>query len=763
MPSLNNGIATYINFVKTIKEQDIEILANTKKLPPEHFRQYIAETITRKYGIDEIIIESPEAKASTLYIPSNYRVHIRLHCPLAIAQKYDTKDINQIEFSHELRVINKATIVSSPSYALAQELSDELNISKFYYYKNPIIDFFQQKEERKEKAIDIIFMGRFQELKGMSYINQILLRLPSEYKVLLMGSNSSAFKISPNVKCTVLKKEAILSEERFELVKSSKVLILLSKFENCSMTILEALSCHVPVVAWDVGGNKEIACSKVLSCAKFEDYDDFVNRILLFIKKPPGYEDFYSSLKSINEDFSSGFDSVVSSLKKPAQADGMNLYRGINFSETQQHHIAKHFNDIANDNTNKKIRVFGIAYSNEHVEELWAPIIDKLGYEYRYASRRPLGYHTVFKHSPYPINKSWYCVFDWIQNSDRLVNQIIQYKPNFILFHNGSHPSYTNVLNKIKLLNIPIIFSELGWFPQKDHVYFDKWGVNGKSYIASLSFEQLCNTKDSQNKSKKLSGDYALIALQLENDTNIIIGSPRFKSNDRLIQYILSEIGDKTKIVIKPHPLDKTKDRYTKYESEQVSVVFDVPIDLLLAKAHSIIAINSTVLLQALDYDVNIYAFGFSILDNKGILIDCIHNNISDMWATNLVGSKKKRILIKKELECRQINLLKVRDSESIMSCVSQIALQPLIAYRCFNFSTLIGIGISNGAIPTKNISAKTDKNKQVHKGIFTRKLNKFRRTPMLFLKDMKNNIITKFKKGFLSYGFRNKTNTNIR
>ncbi|WP_139502108.1 glycosyltransferase family 4 protein, partial [Escherichia coli] len=67
------------------------------------------------------------------------------------------------------------------------------------------------------------------------------------------------FKLDPSVKCSVEKKGEVIGDKRFELVKKAKCLIMPSQFENCSMVILESLACHVPVVAWDVGGNAEIA------------------------------------------------------------------------------------------------------------------------------------------------------------------------------------------------------------------------------------------------------------------------------------------------------------------------------------------------------------------------------------------------------------------------------------------------------------------------------------------------------------------------
>ena len=129
----SHGIANYIkNLENALVGVEIITFENKRNLNAIAFREEVYDYVTKNFGYDDVIIEAPEAKASTLLLSSRYNVHIRLHCPLAIAQKYDGQKPNQQEFSNELRVINKAKIVSSPSYALAKELSSEIKIAVSY-------------------------------------------------------------------------------------------------------------------------------------------------------------------------------------------------------------------------------------------------------------------------------------------------------------------------------------------------------------------------------------------------------------------------------------------------------------------------------------------------------------------------------------------------------------------------------------------------------------------------------------------------------
>merc|ERR1712007_117526 len=103
------------------------IFSNNDNLPPSKFRVAVKKYVESKFGYDEVIIEAPEVKGSTLLLNKNYKTHIRLHTPGAIAQKYDGSTINEELFQEEIEAIEKATFVSAPSYGIIEELEEYLN------------------------------------------------------------------------------------------------------------------------------------------------------------------------------------------------------------------------------------------------------------------------------------------------------------------------------------------------------------------------------------------------------------------------------------------------------------------------------------------------------------------------------------------------------------------------------------------------------------------------------------------------------------
>lgn len=676
--SASHGIHNYnVNLLNYLALKDIktDYFANNKKLSPEKFRVEVYKYVTENYGIDEVLIEAPEVKASTLLLSKEYRIHIRMHTPGAIAQKYDNAEVNEELFAIELSVINNSKYVSSPSYGLIEELKDKITREDINVYKNP---FNLNIEISTEKEYNLIFMGRFQTLKGIEYINDILLRLPAEYQVVLLGNNSSKFLIHPRVKCNVLKLEEISTDERFEYVKKSKVLMQLSNFENCSMVILEAFACGTCVVAWDVGGNKEMANQTVLRIAPKKNIEYIVNEIIDLnedIHSYPKVDDFLEAIENIQIDFKNGLSNILNENEK--------IYKGLNLSHKHDLNIdyLKTKSVISHDAEYKKFgsRILAFSLSNEQIEEMWVPIIDKFGADYKFICRRPLGFMYKFN-NPFYVDKDKFEQFDWIRYPNLLIQQISEYKPNKILFHNGIHPMYKNILDRVKKAypNIPIVYSELGWLPQKDHIYFDIEGTNGSSKISKQSFEEFCEEKYPTISNENIEGSHILIVTQLENDTNLLVNSKRFKTMINFVRYVISELPNE-KFIIKTHPLDEDKDRFNIFNNETVKVVHEGDLESLIKASKAVIGINSTVLLEALKYDTNVYMFGDYLLSNKKVVIEVgVNESLKELWTDKYYSSRTAKDMVLNEFLNRQIHIPSLKNY-TVSELLDKKAFKPLL------------------------------------------------------------------------------------
>lgn len=770
----SHGIHNYnLNLISFLEKEGIkyDVLSNEDNLSAERFREYVKNYVEKLYGYDEVLIEAPEVKASTLLLDCNYSVHVRLHTPGAVAQKYDGAKINEELYSEELEAIENAKYVSAPSYGIINEIQNDLKRDDFSVYKNPFnIEIEHNQDENKTRKYDVVFMARFQKLKGIEFLNPILEKLPKSYKVLLFGNNSQKFKLSNKVSCQVDILDHIPGSERFELLKDSKHLLQLSKFENCSMVVLEGIACHCIVHAWDVGGNREIADGRVLKISPYGNVDYLVNQLLdtNIDSNKFALEVFEENLNDIHNDFSEGLLNIISNHSTNAfkPFKGLNKQESIAYnSDWLSESVPQAFSHTAAYNKFGK-RIFGFSMSNEHIEEFWMPVIDKMDADYRFVCSRPLGFMYKFN-NPYYVDPNKFSKYDWMRYPNILIKDIENFRPHKIFFHNGSHPMYYEVLNRIKRAfpHIPIVYSELGWFPQQDNVYFDTEGVNGLSSISKKNFTEFCGRDHIYPTQEKLKG-HTVIITQLENDTNLIVNSNRFKSMEKFVEYCISKVPKSEEIIIKLHPLENYPERFERFESSRIKVVKEGDLASIIQESKAVIGINSTVLLESLQYSTNVYFFGQGVISNKGVAIDCTAPSVdlSEVWTEDLFASDEDRLAVINTFKSLQIYLPSLCEL-TVAECLELPSFKPLTTSVAKytngeEFQMLLeSKGLKDGVKPNSNANsdiradiqeikdilnkmplkvisqvAKTNNNNDI--STFERKLRKLKKDPYRFFKD---------------------------
>ncbi len=685
-PIQGNGVNSYYDNVRAALFGKMRVVdfANNSNLPIADFQKEVLKFVSATYSQDDVVIEAPETRSPTLLLSRNYKVHVRLHTPLGICQQYAGERVQQNRLSDELRVISQAGAVSAPSYGIVREISKYLDTSNFSVFKNPIKVGFEYRR-RELRKYDVVFFGRLQKLKGADYLNSIFSRLPAHYKVALVGEGTDKFEPHGLVSCHVTGFGHVSGEARFEFLRDARVIILPSRFENCSMVLLEALACGCPVVAWKVGGNDEFP-TELVRTVPFDEIEPYVAAVIDAVETPIGDNDtsddhdhdhdhdhnargnpkvFHDFLSKLNGDFEAGLDHLIDRLEARDPAQSSAPYFSELKPQPAYHSVRRVAPFVVGESFFSGIRIFGFTISNEHIEEMWAPVLHYLGADYKFVCRRPLGFHKKFDRT-FPVDPTKFQQFDWIAHPDQLMKEIAAYKPHVLLTHNGSHPAYQHVLQAIKY-DIQILRTELGWFPQDGNIYIDRHGVNGASSIARQTFQSLVGSSYSSvfgqgsGMVEKVAQDIFLPA-QLPNDTNLIVFSPRFRTIEAFVEHVIAETPAGRKIYLKPHPLDANAARFHSYASESVEIVdARIPASDLLERVGHVAAINSTVLLEALIYPVNIYMGGVSVLSNKGIAFDLIDNDFGDVFQHTLFGTMRDRAALIAAFQGRQI---KVADLE---------------------------------------------------------------------------------------------------
>ena len=128
-----------------------------------------------------------------------------------------------------------------------------------------IIDF--SKKEINPLEIKIVFVGRLSKqkdplllLKAFNLLNQ---ELKEKSEIFIIGEGEKRRELKDFIFKNKLKEKVKLlgeleREEVFEVLRNSDIFVLPSNWEGFPYTILEAMSCGLPVIASDVGGVSEI-------------------------------------------------------------------------------------------------------------------------------------------------------------------------------------------------------------------------------------------------------------------------------------------------------------------------------------------------------------------------------------------------------------------------------------------------------------------------------------------------------------------------
>ena len=122
----------------------------------------------------------------------------------------------------------------------------------------------KRKAQNFDLKCRIVFVGRLAEPKKPEFLLKTFSELSSEIKektqVIIIGDGPkkefiiSSFKFLKNVDFL----GSLPRKKVFEILRESDIFVLISNYEGFPMTILEAMSCGLPVIASNVGGVSEV-------------------------------------------------------------------------------------------------------------------------------------------------------------------------------------------------------------------------------------------------------------------------------------------------------------------------------------------------------------------------------------------------------------------------------------------------------------------------------------------------------------------------
>ncbi|HZS34434.1 MAG TPA: glycosyltransferase [Methylomirabilota bacterium] len=314
-----NGVTSYLRNLRLFLRRSgipVVCISNDRDLPRREYQRHVRDALLPRLRTGRVVVEAPELKAPTLLLPPDAAVHVRLHCPNALVEAGNGWPVQWGEFAEEMEVARTARVVSSPSHALLRALDGHLAARAVHVYKNPPPPGVLPQLRPGARGRDVAFLGRFMRSKGVDSLVPVLERLPAGQSVALAGRDADRFAVPSPVRCQVALHGEIAGRARWRFLGEARVSLVLGRFENCSMTILESLAVGTVVVGWRVGGNGEIASPRLVRLVALDDCDALVATVLQALREPhPDPEEFREAVARVGADFRAGWRRVWSGLR----------------------------------------------------------------------------------------------------------------------------------------------------------------------------------------------------------------------------------------------------------------------------------------------------------------------------------------------------------------------------------------------------------------------------------------------------------------
>lgn len=663
---INHGITNYAeSAVNVLKNSGVDAY-----LYSNHSNRFNREIFSNELMSECAgnIVEIPDTHGIFPKGSTEIDVHVRLHAPILRLESLNQRALSKERFSRELATIDHAKYCSSPTLANVQAYKkyglkdcDNLNI-----FPNPL--FLEGFDRNKKRDIDIVFICRFERLKGIDLFAQLLCHLPRYLRVAIVGVKKEYQSYFSDLKfsCNLEVVNWATNEEKIDYLSRAKVCLVLSRYESYSMVAAEGLAAGCHVVGWNIAGFAEAFADGPVKFVRPFDVRLLAATILDSLSADlPSESSVIDFIDDNNRRYVNGVKNIISSSGRSVFFTGFSMPENYFPSASSLSAVTKEV--LENFSEKNAISFAGLSMNSESSENMWGCFIDgELFSDYLIYSRHPLGTYRKSGFSKvFDIDPGKYKVVDWYRHPDRVADDLLKNSFDAVLVFNGNTKQYRRLISRVydKVNNIPV-YTELGWFPQADNVYFDIVGVNAHSSIKKFSLEELVGKIDRCDiyRSDFLFGGRVLLALQLPGDTNLMKDAyPSGLSNQALIEHVRRSVPKGVGVLVRKHPMDRNFYEISDLDNTEFSNSNDIVDDL--SRVDALISINSTVVLEALKYNINIYTFGYGVFSGKDLTIDCTQLDIASQWLDFVCFDRHRRNKFIEYLGRRQLN---VRDfSES--------------------------------------------------------------------------------------------------
>src|SRR3989338_2133135 len=172
---------------------------------------------------------------------------------------YSYFDYMTIKYASKVLFVSKKTMEEAKRFY--PQFRDKFHHSPNSIDKSkfPKLSLHQRIKIKKELKLDdnkknILYVGRLEPLKGVSLLIETIKDI-NDHRIRLLVIGDGPLKREVNRYDSVKYIGKILNNELFKYYNAADLFVLPSYYENCPMTVLEALSCGCQILASNVGDN----------------------------------------------------------------------------------------------------------------------------------------------------------------------------------------------------------------------------------------------------------------------------------------------------------------------------------------------------------------------------------------------------------------------------------------------------------------------------------------------------------------------------
>ena len=144
---------------------------------------------------------------------------------------------------------------------------------------------FRKQHNIEDKKLILGIAYNWDERKGLDVFIELAKRLPQEYQIVLVGTNDEVDKILPSNIISIHK--TYNQEELVKIYSTADLFVNPTRQDNFPTVNIEALSCGIPVLAYETGGCPEIINDSCGSIVKKDDIDSLESEIIRICEKKP--------------------------------------------------------------------------------------------------------------------------------------------------------------------------------------------------------------------------------------------------------------------------------------------------------------------------------------------------------------------------------------------------------------------------------------------------------------------------------------------